>query len=151
MSTRGYIAYTSNGKTTYHYNHSDSYPSWLGVQILKALNTGRVTASALDALRKVSDYDDATPEDLDAYGPPSRVSRGTDNYALFRDQQGDLLAMLTTGVMTTIPEPTDDGEYGYHLNYDDNTLTLSTNNYPHGWTVRETYPLDSLPAEFLTD
>src|SRR6266704_1444799 len=34
MSTRGAIGFRSNRKDYIGYNHSDSYPSWLGVRVL---------------------------------------------------------------------------------------------------------------------
>lgn len=36
MSTRGLYGYIENGEYTAEYNHSDSYPSWLGREFLRA-------------------------------------------------------------------------------------------------------------------
>jgi hypothetical protein len=39
MSTRGVTGYVANGKWYVTYNHSDSYPSWLGMRVLEFCKT----------------------------------------------------------------------------------------------------------------
>lgn len=155
MSTRGFIAWTIDGETTYTYNHSDSYPSYLGVRVLDDLSAIlRGYPDPRDpfrTLRLVPEDADAAPDDILQYGGPQgtaqHVSTGTDNYALFRDLQGDLSAMLATGVACTQPEPSGDSEWGYVLDFDADTLSVTGGGYGRPQTTAlRTWPLSALPT-----
>lgn len=150
MSTRGYISWTINGRTTFTYNHCDSYPAGLGVQVLDALHDPALTPQALACLRQLDELADATPADIAAFSAHRRsVSTDTDNYSLLRDLQGDLQGMIKAGVVAVIDGPSNDGEYGYELDYDAPipTFTVTVNDYPTGWRTLATYQLDALPTQ----
>jgi hypothetical protein len=89
MSTRGIIGFVIDGDEKLTYNHSDSYPSWLGVQTLKWLrdaNLADVYAKAR-ALRMVDDAPGVNPNSDQSY------------YWKLRDLQGDWQATLDAGLM----------------------------------------------------
>lgn len=154
MSTRGFVAWKIDGKITYTYNHSDSYPSWLGNRVVEFLRDYDVAQlrENLGGLRLVDEQADALPDDVAKYAHLARsVSTGIDNYALFRELQGDLAAMISVGIACTISEPSGDGEYGYTIDLDAGVLEIGESVGRDQWKVIATYPLDALPVEALTD
>jgi hypothetical protein len=150
MSTRGHIAWKIKGETVYSYNHSDSYPSWLGEQVLAAARTIPDLPAKLSALRLLDEGEDASPDDIAEFGPRTgqNVSRNVDNYAIFRSLQGDLPAMIEAGVACTIDAPHDDEEWGYLLDFDADEFVVqeATWNGRSEWEVRARFPLADLPA-----
>lgn len=154
MSTRGYISWKIDGTTVYSYNHSDSYPSGLGTDVVKYLNTTTPVQlrADLSSLRLLDELADATPEDIYTYGDHARdVSTGTDNYALLRNLQGDLPGMIAAGVANTCEGPWGDGEYVYEIDLDALTFTVKAHTYSQRhWETLASYPLTALP-DSLTD
>jgi len=129
MSTRGFIGMHRNGETRLTYNHSDSYPSWLGEKTLNYIRRSNVEADAEKyfALPIVSEDIPPTPEqaeDLKARGYWKNVSDGSastiavgypgvtvaanfsararDWYSLLRDAQGDIEDQIEAGYLLTI-------------------------------------------------
>ena len=71
MSTRGFITFAVDGEQKTAYNHSDSYPDWLGVRVLSWLqqaNHAELRRQAV-SLRVVSGDDKPTAEDIDRLRP----------------------------------------------------------------------------------
>lgn len=151
MSTRGFIGVVAGEQTVFAYNHSDSYPSWLGVRMVEQ---AREIAKDIDgyvakvaALRLVDEHADFTPEDREKYGEHwQNVSSGTDWYSLLRSLQGDMVGYLDAGVMPSagVATPQDlDHEWGYLIDLNDKTLKVS---HWRGGDLA-TWPLDALPDE----
>ena len=55
MSTRGSVAWREGGQVHGVYNHSDSYPTWLGPRVLQAARQHGL-ATLIDLLRRVTDW-----------------------------------------------------------------------------------------------
>ena len=135
MSTRGFVGYLVDGEVTLMYNHSDSYPSYLGTQVATFCDTmaslgevPRFTTLARGMVRmpqqeKVSED---WQETLTTNGVAAR--EGDDWYGALRHIQGDLRAHLSLGVgpVTDIDWPKDSlfCEWGYLVNFDDLTLEV---------------------------
>ena len=135
MSTRGSIGFRIDGVDKLTYNHSDSYPSWLGVRILSQVQ--KLCAADLAPLRakvrgiRMLSDSDVTEEIVrvtcEYHNPSVSAQSETDLYCLFREAQGDLVAYLNLGYM-----PDDHGfildslfcEWAYILNLDDNILEV---------------------------
>src|SRR5688500_20082380 len=99
MGTRGAVCLVADGAEKVIYNHYDSYPSGLGMDVLawlrSALADEAATRTAITALAPVPDRE-PTAEDaarLAEFHDP-HVSTGKDWYALLRRTQGDLAATL---------------------------------------------------------
>lgn len=103
MSTRGAICFVIDGTEKITYNHSDSYPDWLGVRFLKWLKDADLeqVAQQVRDLRVVNDDIKPTAEDIDRLAPFTNLgvsSSSTDEwYCLLRETQGDLVAILNAG------------------------------------------------------
>ncbi len=104
MGTRGIIAFHHKDQTKATYNHFDSYPEGLGVDMLAFLRS----AADIDALREsvanlqvVSDDVPPTSEQIEALAQYAKRNVGTqtldDWYVLLRETQGDPAAILTAG------------------------------------------------------
>lgn len=127
MSTRGFIAFAVDGQVKVAYNHSDSYPDWLGVRVLRFLREANHAAirKQAQALRVVTGGDKPTAEDA------ARLARWTDTgvgnqstddwYCLLRETQGDPAAMLDAGVIedaSGFPANSLFAEWGYVIDLD---------------------------------
>jgi len=125
MSTRGTIGFVINGEEKLGYNHMDSYPSGMGVEVLAflrevPLEKMKEKASALQvvdddvpatreqilALREttswnVNQYSMAgpQPEDVSPTSPDGLPDTNVGWYNLLRATQGDLKAILEAGYM----------------------------------------------------
>lgn len=102
MSTRGFIGMTSADRTLITYNHYDSYPTYLGVQMAKFVRSADLDAAAQKfmALTPVDESGKPSPEqlaDLKKRGFWQDVSAGDDWYAALRGAQGSLLEYLEAG------------------------------------------------------
>ena len=173
MSTRGVWGFIIDGEEKLTYNHSDSYPSWLGSQLLEFLRKISVESLREDArkLRTVDENSKAMPEDIKQLHnfADEGVSTGdlSEWYVLLRRAQGDPEATIAAGVMT-------DGsgfaleslfcEWGYVIDLDQNTFEVyqGFNKEPASdgrWSGIEknrdgyypinlvaTFPLDALPT-----
>jgi hypothetical protein len=143
VSTRGFISFAIDGETKTAYNHSDSYPSWLGIQVLSflevnadgILNDRDDETGVVQLARKLRVVDgDAEPTDADieqhaAYANLNvggRSERPT-WYQLLRETQGCPTSMLKAGVIEDASEfPADSlfAEYGYVVDLDANVFEV---------------------------
>lgn len=108
MGTRGLVGFVVNGENKLTYNHFDSYPDGLGLDVLHFLQE-RLPAGfedlveQADALVVVQEDEKPTPEqvkELLGFANTS-VSDGDPNnwYVLLREAQGDLAAILASGYL----------------------------------------------------
>lgn len=138
MSTRGIFGVRVNGKDKLMYNHSDSYPSGLGIAMVEGtrnllMKTGlEKTIEMATAIRLVDEHTDKpTPEDIKRLGKFANTNVGEqtedDWYCLLRHAQGDIEAVLKAGVMIDGNEFVRDSlfcEWGYILNLDEKVLEV---------------------------
>lgn len=98
MSTRGAFGFFKDGITKVTYNHSDSYPSWLGdemVNFCKKFSIEQMNAM-FDRIQLVKQDDKPTPEMVAVAEKLNLINTGVGNqsvddmYCLFRQTQGDL-------------------------------------------------------------
>jgi hypothetical protein len=129
MGTRGFITFVVDGEEKTAYNHFDSYPDGLGVDVLKWLHAARDSVSALrdqaKALRVVDPESTPTAEDIERlhkYADPRVSSQRLDEwYVLLRDTQGNPHAMLDAGVIedaSGFPADSLFAEWGYVVDLD---------------------------------
>lgn len=125
MSTRGFITFVVDQCEKTAYNHSDSYPEWLGLSVLQAVSSELITPDAVRALRVVTDDDPVTDEDitrLRQYASPGVDADGLrDWYALLHGTQGSVPAILNAGVIedaATFPQDSLSAEWGYVIDLD---------------------------------
>lgn len=135
MSTRGFIGIKHDGKIVGMYNHSSSYPTYLGVrsaEFIQRENLSEITKK-VDTLVPVDESKDPTPEqlaDLKARGFWSNVSTGKDWYSALRNAQGDLAAYIKAGyyptfdVAGTIEKGDCYIEWGYVIDLDEQVLSV---------------------------
>lgn len=149
MSTRGAWGYVIDGVTKTAYNHSDSYPSGLGEDILRHAKWCAANPElALEMVRKlemVSDKAEPTADQIERLMPYAdlHVSRQDprDWYCLLRKCQGDPEATLAAGVMLDANGYL--GEYAYVIDLDEWQFQLYDGNRPgrpFAW------PLGDLPV-----
>lgn len=127
MSTRGFITFVIDGQEKTAYNHSDSYPDYLGVQVLKWLqgaDIATVTEQAR-ALRVAPSDSEPTAEDVQRLLKYANLGVGEqspqDWYCLLRETQGDPGLMLDAGVIedaATFPQDSLFAEWGYVIDLD---------------------------------
>lgn len=136
MGTRGAYGFRVDGKDYISYNHFDSYPSGLGVDILAQAKSLIARKGGIEALKKqvrkirlVTNATPPTPEDIKRCEPFTDLSvseRSTsDWYCLLRKAQGRLDALVRCGVMMDSSAFLTDSlfcEYAYIINLDDGTL-----------------------------
>ncbi len=134
MGTRGFIDLTAQGDSVVVYNHFDSYPSALGVNMLAWARTladdasRSAAAGAIDSMRAVEDGRDVpTSEDIERLRPWTNGGVGAPSgavpswYQLTRETQGDPAAILAAGVYEDASEfPADSlfAEWGYTVDLD---------------------------------
>lgn len=134
MSTRGFISFVVDGETKTTYNHSDSYPSWLGVNVLTWARSTNLFAAmeSARALRVVDASSEPTDDDVavlaDFHDPNvgGRSARPT-WYQLLRRTQGYPGAILAAGVMedaSNFPADSLWAEYGYVVDFDAQALEV---------------------------
>ena len=174
MSTRGAYGFRLDGRDYIQYNHSDSYPSGLGADIL---NQSKALAKmpAVSLRNKVASirlHDGKTPptaNDIALLAPWTNLGVGqgsvSDWYCLTRNMQGDLLAHLKAGLIFDSRGFLKDSlfcEWAYIVNVDTRQLECyqGFNKSPNGagryaslrdgdyYGVRlvRTYPLGRLPS-----
>ena len=133
MGTRGTFGFVVDGEEKLAYNHFDSYPSALGVDVLNWLRTAdlaEVKAKA-GAVRLVTDATPPTPEDVERLRKWANTGVSTTQldewYVLLRDTQGDPAAILEAGVMEDGGDfPLDSlfCEWGYVVDLDAGTFEV---------------------------
>lgn len=153
MGTRGAYGFIIDGTTKVSYNHSDSYPEWLGQRVLEALSGH-------------------TLEGLKARARAIRLVPDTEkNYWRLRDFQGDMAALLDGRCQEMIDnsEFLADSlfcEWAYLVNLDTEELEVyrgfnENPNAPgryaalrvpdsrfYGVALVQTFPLDELPENY---
>lgn len=118
MGTRGLLGFYFKGKFYVVYNHFDSYPSGLGVALLReliaAVDANRLDewASKLESLRIVSETEETSEEDVGWYEK-------------LHDCQGSFERVLASGyllnALDTQGEPQWQ-EFAYIVNFDNQTF-----------------------------
>ncbi|MCP2339233.1 hypothetical protein [Actinomadura rupiterrae] len=135
MGTRGFITFAADGVEKTTYNHSDSYPGGVGIQVLGWLRAARDSLDAVrervTALRVVGPDEKPTAEDIERlarYADTGVSSRRLDDwYVLLRETQGDPHAILDAGVIEDASEfPLDSlfAEWGYVIDLDAETFEV---------------------------
>ena len=144
MGTRGTIGFRLDGRDMLQYNHSDSYPSRLGMNMLnQCLMFGDPELypggwdeikNRVRALKTVSNKNKPTEADLSALalaGVRADFNVGEqspdDWYCLLQVQQGDLSKTLITGYMLAANDFIRDSlfcEWGYIVNLDEMRLEV---------------------------
>jgi len=96
MSTRGAVGFVANGKWYVTYNHSDSYPEYLGMHVLnfcKAVTNWEYLKTMVEKVTLVDEDSTPTQDLIDRYSIYGDVHVGgqtlDDWYCLLRDLQGD--------------------------------------------------------------
>lgn len=133
MGTRGTYGFRADGSDLLAYNHFDSYPGGLGVDILataRRVNPPEVR-TMIKGVTRIDETDSPTQaqaNDLNQRGIlPSNVSTGRDWYAWLREYQGDPLGLLGIGYWPENNEFINDSlfcEWGYIINLDANELEV---------------------------
>ncbi|MEU2258447.1 hypothetical protein ABZ540_35370 [Nocardia xishanensis] len=129
MGTRGFISFVAGGQEKTTYNHSDSYPNGLGLEVLGWLRTAVTSLDVLTAkitnLLVVDPDSTPTPAQIDRLRQYAdlAVSQGSldDWYCLLRNTQGDPEAILDAGVIedaSSFPLDSLWAEYGYLIDTD---------------------------------
>lgn len=129
MGTRGFVGFVVDGVEKIAYNHFDSYPSGLGIDVLAWLRiAGDLNAAreAAQALRVVDPESEPTDEDIERLGGYLNSNVGErrerpDWYQLLRETQGNPAAMLDAGVIEDAANfPLDSlfAEWGYIVDFD---------------------------------
>ena len=136
MSTRGACGFRIDGEDKVTYNHSDSYPECLGVNILSFLRETNSQAMRQIArrIRLVSEEDYPTDEEKERFAEMGLMELGVgsqsddDWYCLLRNAQGDLSWYLRgLDVMIDSQDFLGDGlfcEWAYIINLDEETLEV---------------------------
>lgn len=135
MSTRGFISIKHDDKIIGTYNHSDSYPTGLGVRMVEFIQQNDLDAIAtkLDTVVLVDEDESPTAEqlaDLKERGFWANVSTGSDWYSALRNAQGNLAAYIEAGYIPRfdVRHFLDKGdcfiEYGYVVDLDEHLLVV---------------------------
>lgn len=127
MGTRGFVGFVVDKTEKIAYNHWDSYPGGLGVDVLAWLRgvDRDGAAEQVRNLRLVEAGSVPTPEDVERYAKWADLSvsrQSTDDwYCLLRKTQGDPAAMLEAGVIEdagNFPACSLFAEWGYVADFD---------------------------------
>jgi hypothetical protein len=138
MSTRGVMGIRHNGVDKLMYNHSDSYPTGLGAELVEALSPFVNDASGLDylrakaaALKMVQENSKPTKAQQKELSGIAHLGVGSqsldDWYCLLRQAQGDLLLTLEIGYGVDSSEFVKDSlfcEWAYIVNLDERTFEV---------------------------
>ena len=137
MGTRGALGFHIDGRDKVMYNHSDSYPSWLGRKVADFIRetSDDELKQIAERIRLVSDDLPPTPEETVKYSKYGNENVGGQTlnewYCLLRETQGDLTPYRDDCLDVMI----DDSsflldslfcEYAYIINVDDGVLEFYT-------------------------
>ena len=130
MSTRGFIGFVADGKTFVTYNHSDSYPGWLGHNMLSWLREADLDEAARQAAQLRLAKEEPTEADVERLAPFYNANVGGRSekptwYQLLRETQGRPADILTAGVIedaSSFPADSLFAEYGYVADFDTRTF-----------------------------
>lgn len=155
MGIRGIFGFYYKGKYYVVYNHCDSYPSNLGVCIVKeirdAIENGVFNRwlEMLLTLKVVHYKDKPTSDDIEKCKEFTDLTVSTKSvneyYCLLRKCQGSINKVFKSGYLLNhadndlIIDPHDDIEYGYVINYDTNKLDF------HSKEGIKSFDFDNLP------
>lgn len=146
MGTRGLWGFHLDGQLSVTYNHFDSYPDGLGVQLADFLQGQDLDGlkGVVRTLTLVNEDEKPTPaqvKDLTQYGVTHlggvQVASGTleDWYNLLRDTQGNPVATLASGYMIDSRTFGYDSlfcEWGYVIDFDGDAFTIYEGFQHHG-------------------
>lgn len=127
MGTRGFVGFVVDGIEKISYNHFDSYPGGLGVEVLRWLRDADLAdvTERVRQLRVVDPTSKPTVADIDRLSRYANRNVGTQEldawYVLLRKTQGNPAAILEAGVMEDAGNfPLDSlfAEYGYLIDLD---------------------------------
>lgn len=137
MGTRGYVGFIADDKLTGMYNHFDSYPTYLGAQVVADIGLLNLAdpvrregvKDLVRYLKLVGQNDTPTEAERKVYADfhDGNVSNGQDWYSLLRGLQGQVAKTLAIGVMVdgwTFYKNSLFCEYGYVLDFDAGALIL---------------------------
>lgn len=134
MGTRGFVGFVVDGTEKISYNHWDSYPGGLGLDVLKWLRQQDISEvrEAAAKLRLVDNNEPATVKDIERVGTryaDRGVSTGklSEWYVLLRETQGNPAAILDAGVMidgSDFPYDSLFCKYGYLIDLDQQTFEV---------------------------
>lgn len=145
MGTRGFITFVIDGQEKTAYNHWDSYPDSLGIDVLRWLRTERDRAAVTEtadwtatlteaarSLRVVQAHDKPTPADIerfskfswnkDQHGGEADLRPGQEWYDLLHETQGKPDLILEAGVIedaSQFPQDSLFAEWGYVIDLDE--------------------------------
>ena len=137
MPTRGLYGFRKNGADKLTYNHLDSYPKWLGNNIIDFCRsmTAQELNDIFDRLEMVSESGKPDAEQLKIY---QQWEYSNENVLLFSnwhsillDVQGNMDALKTQRYMADAKgyiKTSDDCNFAYIINLDNNTLEFWIGN-----------------------
>lgn len=143
MGTRGFVGFVADGVEKIAYNHWDSYPGGLGVDVLNWLRSADITEvhERARALRVVGDTE-PTDEDIASLSRFMDASVGRrkerpDWYQLLRHTQGKPALILEAGALedaSGFPLDSLFAEWGYLVDFDAGRLEVyeGFQQQPHG-------------------
>jgi len=131
MGTRGAWGFVLNGSERLTYNHFDSYPSGLGIDLLAWARQADWDKVREQVMNMTIVDEDGTPTEDEreqvAEYTDTHVSTGSDWYSALRHTQGDPEKTLRSGFMTdgsAFPLDSLFCEYAYVFNLDDGTFEV---------------------------
>jgi hypothetical protein len=138
MSTRGFYGMRKNGVLKGSYNHSDSYPSYLGAALAKEIWKNRRNnlfffAKGFERVELVKNDSEPTKAQIAKCLKAGVVNKGVGNqsendwYCLLREAQGSLVKAIELGVMIDGQEFLKDSlfcEWAYILDIDKKKLEV---------------------------
>ena len=151
MSTRGLIGIKYKGKTKATYNHFDSYPRYLGFNLVKELkekDSIKLLKKNFKNIKLVTTEETPTKREINKYKKflDLKVSKQTEKdwYNLLRNTQGTLKYIISGEQKHMIDNLSflKDSEWAYIIDLDDNNLEI----YEKG-NLTKKYPLNNLPTK----
>jgi hypothetical protein len=165
MGTRGLFGFFYKGRLYLVYNHYDSYPSGLGCNLVNEIilamykNELGKWKELLEKIKVISGCDETvkpTNQDIEnlRHYTDLKVSGQSTNdwYCLTYRSQGSIERTLKSGYLLTYypvddhkyPELEDYEDFGYVLNFDDDTFDVYGTSETDG-RLPKSYPLSNLP------
>lgn len=153
MATRGLMGFSKNGVKKVTYNHCDSYPSGLGVEIakfIKETNTDELN-KIFDRIKLVDENIPATQEQIDECKKYADTSVGSgrleDWYCLLKKAQGTLSAYKEGLRYMLDGENYSSIEWEYIINLDTNELEIYAS-----YEKKEAFiPLEDVNEDYIRD
>ena len=156
MSTRGLMGVRVNGVEKLSYNHSDSYPEGLGIEVVYDVKrmVGDLASwrRLAEDLILISGDDKPSSDDIAKFMSFGDFSVGTrspdDWYCLLRAFQGNIHDTLKMGRMIDSREFFLDSlfcEWAYIIDFDVETFQV----YRGGNTLVLEFPLSTIPVEWI--